>query len=172
MDQDLITLSKKIGGVLTNHHLSLATAESCTGGLLSHVLTGVSGSSQYFMGGIVAYSNHIKTAILSVQSDTMDKYGAVSSQTAAEMAEGIRKLFHTDIGLSTTGIAGPTGGTPEKPVGLVWTGISTPQSTQTRKNFFEGHRNQVKTSTVHQILLNLLDDLSTQLDNTENKNGK
>lgn len=164
METALLKLSAQLGNLLNQQHLSVAAAESCTGGLLSHVLTGVSGSSQYFMGGVVAYSNDIKRAILGVQPETLEKYGAVSSQTASEMAEGVRKLFHTDIGLSTTGIAGPTGGTPEKPVGLVWTGISTSRSTHTIEFHFTGDRNQVKTSTVYHILLNLFNDLQSQLE--------
>jgi PncC family amidohydrolase len=159
MDADLYQLSSAIGRLLDQKALSIATAESCTGGLLSHVLTGVSGSSGYFIGGVVAYSNRIKEAVLGVKPDTLEKYGAVSSQTAHEMAAGIRKQFFTDIGLSTTGIAGPTGGTPEKPVGLVWIGISTPKGTHTVECHFDGDRMQIKFSTVQKILLTLLEDL-------------
>ena len=171
MDLSLINLSTEIGKILREYHLSVAAAESCTGGLLSHILTGVSGSSEYFMGGIVAYSNRIKADILGVQPETLNHYGAVSSQTAAEMAKGIRKLFLTDIGLSTTGIAGPTGGTIEKPVGLVWIGISTCLSTKTEKYLFNGNRNQVKTSTVSHVLSNLLKNLQ-ELENVEAEDGQ
>ena len=159
MDADLYQLSSAIGCLLDQKAFSIATAESCTGGLLSHVLTGVSGSSGYFIGGVVAYSNRIKEAVLGVQPDTLEKYGAVSSQTAHEMAAGIRKQFKTDIGLSTTGIAGPTGGTAEKPVGLVWIGINTPGGTRTVESHFDGDREQIKISTVQKILLTLLEDL-------------
>lgn len=171
MHQDLIKLSTQIGEILTRKHLTVAAAESCTGGLLSHTLTGVSGSSRYFIGGIVAYSDKIKTDLLGVQPTTLEQYGAVSSQTAEQMAEGIRKLFQTDIGLSTTGIAGPTGGTDEKPVGLVWTGVSTGLSTQTFKFLFKGDRAHVKACTVHQILMKLLIDFK-ELENEEEKIGQ
>jgi nicotinamide-nucleotide amidase len=160
MEQDLITLSTKIGGFLTDQGLSISAAESCTGGLLSHVLTAVSGSSNYFIGGIVAYSNPIKEKFLGVKSETLVNFGAVSTQTAQEMADGIRRKFKTSIGLSTTGIAGPTGGTPEKPVGLVWIGISTSQRTKTYECHFQGGREQVQYSTVQKILSRLLEDLT------------
>jgi len=161
MDQDLINLSSAIGEQLQTHGLSIATAESCTGGLLSHVLTAVSGSSNYFMGGIVAYSNPIKEKFLGVLPETLLMVGAVSSQTAQEMADGIRHKFRTDFGLSTTGIAGPTGGTPDKPVGLVWIGISTPLGTTTHECHFNGNREEVQYNTVHEILSRFLTYLSS-----------
>ncbi len=160
MDEILRQLSKQMGAILTENSLTISTAESCTGGLLAHVLTGVSGSSNYFMGGIVAYSNQIKEHFLGVQQDTLVQHGAVSSQTAQEMAAGIRKKFGTDIGLSTTGIAGPTGGTPAKPVGLVWIGISFQGKTTTIRCQFDGDREQVKNSSVQNILQVLLNDLA------------
>ena len=160
MNEFLQHLSSQIGAILTDKNLTISTAESCTGGLLAHVLTGVSGSSSYFMGGIVAYSNQIKEGFLGVRHDTLVQHGAVSSQTANEMAQGIRGNFKTDIGLSTTGIAGPTGGTPAKPVGLVWIGISCKGKTTTIRCQFDGDRDQVKTSSVEKILQVLLDDLT------------
>jgi nicotinamide-nucleotide amidase len=117
MEQALLSLSSEVGSALVDHGFTISVAESCTGGLLSHTLTGISGSSAYFMGGVVAYSNQIKEQVLGVKTGTLIEHGAVSEQTACEMAEGIRNQFNTDIGLSTTGIAGPTGGTAEKPVG-------------------------------------------------------
>ena len=160
MDQEFLNLSSELGERLQNQELSIAAAESCTGGLLSHVLTAVSGSSNYFIGGIVAYSNPIKEKFLGVKSETLLNFGAVSSQTAQEMANGIRHKFQTDIGLSTTGIAGPTGGTHEKPVGLVWIGISTPQKTTAYECHFNGNREGVQYSTVREILSRLLADLT------------
>ena len=167
IEQDLLRISSQVGEILLKNQLTIATAESCTGGLLSHILTGVSGSSDYFIGGIVAYSNRIKESHLGVNPITLETYGAVSSPTAAEMANGVRERFQTDIGLSTTGIAGPTGGTVEKPVGLVWIGISSPQGTQTYECHFSGGRNQVKTSTVETVLQNLLDELHKQNERKE-----
>ncbi len=159
MDPVLESLSSKIGEILIQKGQTIASAESCTGGLLSHVLTSVSGSSGYFIGGVVAYSNSIKEAALGVRAGTLEQFGAVSTQTAQEMADGIRMRFDTDIGLSTTGIAGPTGGTPEKPVGLVWIGISTEKGTHTIECHFDGDRDQIKNSTVHKLLSLLLEDL-------------
>lgn len=159
METNLILLSSEIGKLLEKKKLTITTAESCTGGLLSHILTGVSGSSSYFLGGVVAYSNRIKQEILGVKAKTLNEFGAVSSETALEMANGAREKFRSDIGLSTTGIAGPTGGTPAKPVGLVWIGISTPEKTWTFKYLFDGDRQQVKANTVEELLILLLNHL-------------
>ena len=161
MKSNLQELSLKIGKALTQTGQMVSTAESCTGGLLAHVLTGVSGSSAYFAGGVVAYSNRIKEAILGVHAETLQAFGAVSKQTAGEMAEGIRHKFDTDFGLSTTGIAGPTGGTPEKPVGLVWIGISTPNRTLARECHFDADREGVKTLTVERLLSLFIEELTT-----------
>lgn len=161
MDQDLLSLTFSVAKALVAQNLTISTAESCTGGLLSHVLTGTSGSSSYFVGGVVAYSNTIKEKILGVEAETLQAYGAVSEQTAQEMADGIRVRFGTDIGLSTTGVAGPTGGTPSKPVGLVWMGISTPGKTKTFECHFKGERLEIMHSTVIEILRNLLNYLNT-----------
>ena len=159
MKSDIKQLSLKVSETLTKTGQTVSTAESCTGGLLAHVLTGVSGSSAYFVGGVVAYSNRIKEAILGVRAETLRAFGAVSEQTAREMAEGIRQKFNTDIGLSTTGIAGPTGGTPDKPVGLVWIGISTPERTLARECHFDADREGVKTLTVERLLSLLIEEL-------------
>jgi len=160
MHTELIKLSSQVGEILTHKKLTIATAESCTGGLLSHVLTGVSGSSQYFIGGVVAYSNRIKQAVLGVRPETLEQFGAVSEATAGEMAEGVRRKFQSDIGLSTTGIAGPTGGTPEKPVGLVWIGISTPDKTTAHKCHFDASREGVKNLTVERLLSVLIEGIA------------
>ncbi len=104
--------------------MTIATAESCTGGLLAHRLTNVSGSSKYLLGGVVSYSNDIKIAEVGVNKETIIAHGAVSEQTAGEMARGIQEKFQSDIGIGITGIAGPTGGTDEKPVGLVFIGLA------------------------------------------------
>ncbi|MFU8825948.1 MAG: CinA family protein [Brevefilum sp.] len=161
MEPTLLTLSKSLGQVLNQHGLTISTAESCTGGLLSHAITAVSGSSAYFIGGVVAYSNAIKAEVLAVQSSTLEAFGAVSQQTACEMAEGIRIKFSTDVGLSTTGIAGPTGGTAEKPVGLVWMGISTAETTRAFACHFLGERLEIMHQTVIEVLSRTLDLLRT-----------
>ncbi len=160
MNTDLIGLSKTIGRLLTAKELTIATAESCTGGLLASTLTDVSGSSAYMIGGVVAYANRIKESALGVKPETLARYGAVSSQTATEMAQGICHRFGVDIGLSTTGIAGPTGGTAEKPVGLVWLGLTIVEKTTTIKCHFEGTRLDIKNQTVQTLFEKLLINLT------------
>ena len=125
-------------------NLFISTAESCTGGLIANRLTDVSGSSEAFLGSVVSYSNEMKINILGVKEETIIKHGAVSRETAAEMAEGIRKLTGSDIGISTTGIAGPGGGSAEKPVGLAYIGIATDKGTKTFKSFAMGNREKIK----------------------------
>jgi nicotinamide-nucleotide amidase len=159
MNQDLKQLSSQVGKHLTDNNLTIATAESCTGGLLSHVLTNVSGSSGYFIGGVVAYSNQIKNAILGVRPETLEAFGAVSEATAKEMASGVRQNLKADLGLSTTGIAGPTGGTPKKPVGLVWIGISTKDRTMAYECHFDADREGIKTLTVNELLKRLMEEI-------------
>ena len=116
--------------------LTAATAESCTGGMVSKFLTDVSGSSKVFFGGVVSYANEVKENVLGVKSETLEKYGAVSEETAKEMCEGARRLMKTDVAVSTTGIAGPTGGTKEKPVGTVCFGINSKKGTSTCTQHF------------------------------------
>ena len=159
--EHLFELSGQIGKLLTQKGLTVSTAESCSGGLLGHVLTGVSGSSAYYVGGVIAYSNAVKEAQLGVSHETLLQHGAVSHQTAREMAAGVRERLGAAIGLSTTGIAGPTGGTPEKPVGLVYIGISTEKQTQSFECHFSGGREEVKENTVNQVLKNLLEMLTS-----------
>jgi PncC family amidohydrolase len=118
-------IEEEIGDMLRKRGLSLATAESCTGGLVSHRITNVPGSSDYYKGGVIAYANEVKEKILQVGRGILEEKGAVSAECARAMAEGIRELLDSDIGIATTGIAGPTGGTPKKPVGLVYIALAT-----------------------------------------------
>ena len=118
---------------LTRKKLRIATAESCTGGMISAAITSVSGASGVFDCGVCTYANHIKTKLVNVKDETLATYGAVSDKTAAEMARGVRLLAGADIGVSTTGIAGPLGGSQYKPVGLVYVGISTEMGLKTEK---------------------------------------
>ena len=134
--------------LLKKHNLSVSAAESCTGGMISAAITDISGASQYFGTGVVTYSNEAKMNILGVKADTLSKHGAVSPETAAEMADGVRRLSGSDIAVSVTGIAGPTGGTAEKPVGLVYIGISGKFGTFSYKNNFAGSRSEVRRQTV------------------------
>ena len=138
------TMESVVGEILQNHDKMLATAESCSGGLIGHKITSVSGSSNYFAGGVIAYSNDLKEKLLGVGPGILAEYGAVSSETAKAMAFGIRTKTSADIGLSVTGIAGPTGGTPEKPVGTVFIALSTPDETIDFAYRFSGDRWQVQ----------------------------
>ncbi|MCS7286948.1 MAG: CinA family protein [Anaerolineae bacterium] len=137
-------LEKEAGELLRKLGLTLAVAESCTGGLLAHRITNVPGSSRYFIGGVVAYSNQVKSALLQVSEETLNTKGAVSEETAIQMARGVRELLKTDIGIGITGIAGPGGGTPTKPVGLVYVALSAPDYEECLQLKWEGHRIQNK----------------------------
>lgn len=127
------TMEDALAALLFRTHMTIAAAESCTGGLIAHRLTNVSGSSSYFLQGVTAYSNASKISMLGVDPSVIAQHGAVSEATAKAMAEGVRRVAASDIGLSTTGIAGPTGGTPEKPVGLLYIGLATPDGTHAIK---------------------------------------
>lgn len=118
-----ISLAEVLGELLVKKSLTIATAESCTGGMLANEITDIAGSSRYMLGGVVAYSNDVKKNMLGVRQDSLDQYGAVSKEVALQMAKGVAEKLGSDIGVSTTGIAGPGGGTEEKPVGLVWMGF-------------------------------------------------
>jgi nicotinamide-nucleotide amidase len=131
---------EEIGALLVARGLTLVTAESCTGGLVAHRITDVPGSSAYFLGGFVAYANEVKEEILGVRHETLLAHGAVSEETALEMARGARQRLGTDLGISTTGIAGPAGGTPDKPVGLVYVALSAPRVELCRRYVWQGDR--------------------------------
>ncbi len=132
------------GERLRKRELQLAVAESCTGGLIGHRLTNVPGSSDYFLGGVITYANEAKVNLLGVSPATLAIHGAVSKECALEMAQGVRSALQADIGLSVTGIAGPSGGTSEKPVGTVWIGLSSPQGEHARHFLWTGDRLAVK----------------------------
>jgi len=137
-------IEEVIGEKLSALHYTVSVAESCTGGLLGNLITDVSGSSNYFMGGIISYSNSAKVNLLKVPKGIIEKYGAVSTECAYYMAKGVKDVFNTHVGLSITGIAGPTGGTKEKPVGLVYTGIALGERVYVFKNIFGGDRKDIK----------------------------
>jgi nicotinamide-nucleotide amidase len=139
--------------------LTISFAESCTGGLCSHRLTQISGISQVFWGSVVSYDNSVKEKVLQVKAETIQKNGAVSEQVAMEMAQGVRLNLKTSIGVSLTGIAGPTGGTEEKPVGLVWIGFSTANKTYAKKFQFKGDREILKLRFSQMAFFELLDNL-------------
>ena len=137
-DED--ALEVVIGELLKQRGMTLAVAESCTGGLIGHRITDVPGSSAYYEGSITAYSYDVKELILRVRHDTLYRYGAVSEQTAREMALGIRHTLRADIGLSVTGIAGPGGSMPDKPVGLVYVGLAAPDGEWVERYTWDGNR--------------------------------
>jgi len=134
----------QIGPLLRKSGWKLATAESCTGGLISHRVTEVPGSSDYFLGGFVAYAYEAKVASLGVSWDTLKAHGAVSRETVLEMARGARRALHADLAVSVSGIAGPGGGQRAKPVGTTWIGLSAPDGEWARRFRFSGDRSQNK----------------------------
>ncbi len=129
-----------VGRLLTRRGLTLAVAESCTGGLIGHRITNIPGSSVYYQGSITAYSYDVKELLLHVRHDSLYHYGAVSEQTARDMARGVQRAFRSDIGLAVTGIAGPDGGTPEKPVGLVYVALAAPDGAWVERHMWSGSR--------------------------------
>jgi nicotinamide-nucleotide amidase len=137
-------LENEIGELLKQKRLTLGVVESATGGLIAHLITGVPGSSDYFKGSIVSYSNEVKMSVIGVRAATLTKYGAVSPQVAGEMAAGGKKVLGVDICLADTGIAGPGGATPGKPVGLFYIGLAHRGGVATRKYEFHGDRAQNK----------------------------
>lgn len=139
-----MSLERDIGEILRSRKLTVSAAESCTGGRIGDKITDIPGSSDYFLGSAVTYSNEAKRDILGVSEDSLRSFGAVSEQVANEMAKGCRNAFGSDLGLSTTGIAGPSGGSAEKPVGLVWFGISDGNMVETESALFPGDRLEVK----------------------------
>jgi PncC family amidohydrolase len=146
------TLEQIVGQLLTEQGLTIAVAESCTGGLIAHQLTNVPGSSTYFVGGVVAYSNQVKERVLGVSGETLSAYGAVSEECAREMARGARRIFGTDVAISSTGIAGPTGGTPQKPVGLVYVALSAQGLECCERHLWRGDRLENKRQTCEAAL--------------------
>ena len=140
--EDCETLAELVHKTLIEKHLTLATAESCTGGTIASRLTALAGASAYFKGGVVAYSNEVKEKVLGVRHETLAAHGAVSEETAREMVEGVRKLMDTDYAIATTGVAGPDGGTPEKPVGTVWIAVASREKTVAKLLQFGGNRRQ------------------------------
>lgn len=152
-------LENIVGELLQSQSLTLSVAESCTGGLLGHRLTDAPGSSNYFVGGVVAYSYQAKEQILGVRRDTLERFGAVSEQTALEMASGARRLFGSDLALAVTGIAGPGGGTPDKPVGLVYIALAASDRQVCQGYVWDGDRAGNKAYSARAALEILLDYL-------------
>ena len=156
-----ITLEVEAGELLRKHGWKLAAAESCTGGLIGHRITNIPGSSDYYLGSVTAYAYEAKVRLLGVQWDTLKQYGAVSQEIALEMARGVRQALEAEVGLSVTGIAGPGGATPDKPVGLTWIGLSAPNYEQAWKFIWQGDRLKNKELSAEAALQMLVDYLKT-----------
>ena len=155
------TLLAQIAAALLARKQTLATAESCTGGLVGAALTSLPGSSTWYLGGIVAYANALKIRLLGVAPELLETCGAVSLETARAMAEGARAATGADFAVSITGIAGPDGGTKEKPVGLVYIGVAAPHGTAAFKHRFSGSRADVRHAAAEDALRHLLDSLQS-----------
>jgi PncC family amidohydrolase len=160
-----------VGQSLRRQGLRLAVAESCTGGLIGHMITNVPGASTYYMGSVTAYAYEAKVRLLGVRWETLEKYGAVSQETVLEMAKGVRHALAADVGIAVSGIAGPGGGTPEKPVGYTWIGLSASGADEAWQYQWPGDRLQVKIQTANQALSLLLDYLDEQDTNSVNSNS-
>lgn len=156
-------LEEEIARILLSQKQTIAVAESCTGGLIAFRLTNVPGSSAFFERGVVTYSNRSKTEMLGVPKEVIENYGAVSEQTAKVMAEGIRKQSGADLGLAATGIAGPTGGTSEKPVGTVFIALSYDKGTECQKHLFQGNREAIRHKTSETALTWVRDHCKTAM---------
>lgn len=148
-----------VGELLRQRGWRLAVAESCTGGLIGNLITNIAGSSTYYVGSVTAYAYEAKVRLLGVKWETLEKFGAVSEETVLEMARGVRLALAADIGISVSGIAGPGGGTPEKPVGLTWIGLSDPTTEKAWRNIWQGDRIAIKTQAAQAALQLLADHL-------------
>ena len=157
--EDCETLAELVHKTLTKQGKTLATAESCTGGTIASRLTALPGASAYFRGGVVAYSNEVKECALGVKHETLTAHSAVSEETVREMAEGVRQRLGADYAIATTGIAGPGGGTPEKPVGTVWVAVSTPERTIAQLMHYGDRRQQTIDRTANQAYAMLVKEL-------------
>ena len=163
--EDETTLASAVVKLLKDRSLTISFCESCTGGGIASAITDIPGSSSVFGFGTVTYSNEAKMKVAKVSEETLKKYGAVSPETALEMADGIRKLSGSDIAVSVTGIAGPDGGSKEKPVGLVYMGISTNENSYTKRLMLKGNRDKIRENTVKKALTEIFQYIK------ENENG-
>ena len=155
-------LQQEAGYLLVKHNCTVVTAESCTGGLIGSLITDVSGSSNYYLGGVISYANSVKQELLGVEAETLATVGAVSRETALQMARGVRRLLRADYALATTGIAGPTGGTADKPVGLVYIALVGPGIEQCERHIWDQDRIENKILSAQraiQMLVAYLDKL-------------
>jgi PncC family amidohydrolase len=155
-------METQVGNLLRGQGLTLVVAESCTGGLLGGRITDIPGSSEYFLGGVIAYAYEVKAGLLGVSWDTLNTKGAVSRETVLEMARGIRNLLKADIAISISGVSGPGGGTPEKPVGTTWIGLVTGEGEWGHVFHFTGNRDENRVAAVDAAMNLLLEHLQGQ----------
>jgi nicotinamide-nucleotide amidase len=155
----MVQLASRIQSAMIEHGLTLATAESCTGGLVGHLLTETAGSSAYYVGGLISYSNELKEKELGVDAKTLERHGAVSAQTCVAMAEGARSRYGASLGLAITGIAGPDGGSEQKPVGLTYVGVADDGGHDVRRNVWQGDRHSNKMESAEAALRLVLERL-------------
>jgi PncC family amidohydrolase len=161
----------RIGPLLRDCAATLASAESCTGGLIGHLVTNISGSSDYYLGGVMAYANSVKQRVLGVRAETLERDGAVSEATAIEMARGVCRLLGADYGLSVTGIAGPTGARPGKPVGLVYIALAGPDVERCERHVWDGDRVANKMDSARRALQMLIELLEGTLHDRQARRG-
>ncbi|MEH6504265.1 MAG: nicotinamide-nucleotide amidohydrolase family protein [Cycloclasticus sp.] len=162
MNEEINERTSQLAKLLFERHTTLALAESCTGGWIAKVLTDVAGSSEWFLGGVVSYSNAAKHELLAVDEDSLEQFGAVSEQVAKQMVDGAQRVFSASLALSVTGVAGPTGGSAEKPLGLVWFGLkqAAKQAVLIQK-VFKGDREQIRQQAVSFALQLLIESQSS-----------
>jgi PncC family amidohydrolase len=169
-DVELPELATHLQDSAVRRSLTVATAESCTGGLIGHSITAVAGSSAYYLGGVVSYSDDVKTSLLHVSTSTLDRHGAVSAQVAVAMAEGVRGVVGAEFGVSVTGVAGPDGGTEAKPVGLTYVAAAGPDSHRVRRFVWSGDRTANKersAAAALELLIELIEAAPLELDEAQ-----
>ena len=157
---DLASLAARLQASALERGVTVGTAESCTGGLVGHSLTAIAGSSDYYLGGVISYSDELKIGLLGVPADVLERHGAVSAQVAAAMADGARVRLGCDYAVSVTGVAGPGGGTPAKPVGLTYVGAAGPAGRQVRRHEWDGDRatnRELSAAAALELLLELVE---------------
>jgi PncC family amidohydrolase len=152
-------LAKNLGRFCVERKLTLSVAESCTGGMIGAAITAIPGSSAYFYGGIISYSNKVKRSVLGVPQKIIDKKGAVSAETVKAMVIGVQRLCRTDCGIAVSGVAGPDGGTKKKPVGLVYVGIGLGKKVKAFKYYFKGNRQEIRKQTTHAALKRMIEEI-------------
>lgn len=156
---DLASLATRLQAIALERGLTIGTAESCTGGLIGHALTSIPGSSDYYRGGVISYSNELKRDLLGVSADELERHGAVSEEVARAMAQGARARLDVDCAVAVTGVAGPGGGTADKPVGLTYVAVAGPRGTRSRRHQWAGDRRENKECSASAALELLLETL-------------